>query len=234
MTATPPAVRPPAPRPLTPQPDERREIFVGGFGAAVTDAHLAAAFAPFGVVLETRVVLDRVTGRSKGYGFVTYADADSATRALSAQGLPLDGRPCTVNYATQTDLRRSQTDLRRSQSDLHRSHDDAARRRVEPAVPLAAIAGTPGDKRLFIASLPPSTSEARLRDLAGVLGDVSDCRIVIDRETGQSKGYGFITYHDTNAAANAALLGTLHIDGRRCPVNLASAKAKRLHENRQD
>lgn len=220
------ALAPPVPREsLCPPGHGPSKIFVGGFGPAVTEAHLEAAFAPFGSVLETRVVLDRATGRSKGYGFVTFANSESAADAVNAPGVALDGRPCTVNYATNTDLRRSQDVAPDAQ---HREAPHAPPG-LAPS-PYAFLAGTPGDKRLFIASLPPAVSEERLRELVGVLGEISDCRIVMDRETGQSKGYGFITFYDAQCAAKAALVGTLHIDGRRCPINLASAKAKRSSE----
>jgi RNA recognition motif-containing protein len=55
----------------------RREIlssklFVGGLAWATTDETLAAHFAPFGDVVEAKVIQDRETGRSRGFGFVTY------------------------------------------------------------------------------------------------------------------------------------------------------------------
>ena len=63
-----------------------------------TDDGLKAAFAPFGEVTAVRVVTDRMTGRSKGFGFVTMPDAAQAQAAIDAlNGHELDGRTVRVN-----------------------------------------------------------------------------------------------------------------------------------------
>ena len=55
-----------------------KKLFVGGLAWATTDNSLREAFAPFGEIEEARVVLDRDTERSRGFGFVSYADAEQA------------------------------------------------------------------------------------------------------------------------------------------------------------
>ena len=74
------------------------EIYVGNLAYATTDDGLKAAFAPFGEVTAVRVVTDRMTGRSKGFGFVTMPDAAQAQAAIDAlNGHELDGRTVRVN-----------------------------------------------------------------------------------------------------------------------------------------
>lgn len=74
------------------------EIYVGNLAYATTDDGLKAAFAAFGEVTAVRVVTDRVTGRSKGFGFVTMPDAAQAQAAIDAlNGNELDGRNLRVN-----------------------------------------------------------------------------------------------------------------------------------------
>ena len=59
---------------------------------------IAAAFAAFGEVTSARVVTDRMTGRSKGFGFVEMPNREQAQAAIDAlNGQPLDGRPVRVN-----------------------------------------------------------------------------------------------------------------------------------------
>ena len=58
------------------------EIYVGNLAYATTDEGLQAAFAAFGEVTAVRVVTDRMTGRSKGFGFVTMPDAAQAQAAF--------------------------------------------------------------------------------------------------------------------------------------------------------
>ena len=74
------------------------EIYVGNLAYATTDDGLKAAFAAFGEVTAVRVVTDRMTGRSKGFGFVTMPDATQAQAAIDAlNGKELDGRTVRVN-----------------------------------------------------------------------------------------------------------------------------------------
>ena len=74
------------------------EIYVGNLAYATTDEGLRAAFAAYGEVTAVRVVTDRMTGRSKGFGFVTMPDATQAQAAIDAlNGHELDGRTVRVN-----------------------------------------------------------------------------------------------------------------------------------------
>ena len=74
------------------------EIYVGNLAYATTDESLKAAFAAYGEVTAVRVVTDRMTGRSKGFGFVTMPDDAQAQAAIDAlNGHELDGRTVRVN-----------------------------------------------------------------------------------------------------------------------------------------
>ncbi len=74
------------------------DIYVGNLAYATTDEGLKAAFAAYGEVTSARVVTDRMTGRSKGFGFVEMPDQAQAQAAIDAlNGQPLDGRPVRVN-----------------------------------------------------------------------------------------------------------------------------------------
>lgn len=77
-----------------------KKLFVGSLSWNTTDAGLHDAFAQFGDVSEAKVITDRDTGRSRGFGFVTFNDEEAADRAMSAlNGQELDGRPIVVNEA---------------------------------------------------------------------------------------------------------------------------------------
>ena len=74
------------------------DIYVGNLAYATTDDGLKAAFAAYGEVTSARVVADRMTGRSKGFGFVEMPNREQAQAAIDAlNGQPLDGRPIRVN-----------------------------------------------------------------------------------------------------------------------------------------
>jgi len=76
------------------------KIYVGNLPYSVTDATLESNFAEFGSVSTAKVMMDRETGRSKGFGFVEMASAEVAQAAISAlDGMSVDGRSIVVNLA---------------------------------------------------------------------------------------------------------------------------------------
>ncbi len=88
-----------------------RKLFVGGLSWSTTDTRLKQAFEQFGVIAEAVVITDKDTGRSRGFGFVTYRDASSAKTALTEMnGASLDGREIRVDSAQ--DKRKSRFDER--------------------------------------------------------------------------------------------------------------------------
>jgi cold-inducible RNA-binding protein len=77
-----------------------KKLFVGGLSWNTDDAGLRAAFERFGDIEEAKVIQDRDTGRSRGFGFVTYADGKAAEGAIAQMdGTELDGRTINVNEA---------------------------------------------------------------------------------------------------------------------------------------
>src|SRR4026209_731449 len=77
------------------------KIYVGGLPYATTDAQLQEIFSAHGTVESARVISDKFTGRSRGFGFVEMVNADEAQKAIQAlNGTDLDGRNTTVNEAT--------------------------------------------------------------------------------------------------------------------------------------
>ena len=78
------------------------KLFVGGLAWATSDESLRTHFEEFGEVTETKIVTDRETGRSRGFGFVTYAEEANANEAKDAlNNSELDGRTIRVDHATE-------------------------------------------------------------------------------------------------------------------------------------
>jgi RNA recognition motif-containing protein len=76
------------------------KIYVGNLPYSVTDSTLESNFAEFGGVSSAKVMMDRETGRSKGFGFVEMANVEVAQAAISAlHGMSVDGRSIVVNLA---------------------------------------------------------------------------------------------------------------------------------------
>jgi len=77
-----------------------KKLFVGGISWNTSEDVLREAFERFGEIVEAHIVTDRYTGRSRGFGFVVFAEDASAMQALEQMnGAELDGRPIRVDEA---------------------------------------------------------------------------------------------------------------------------------------
>ena len=82
-------------------------IYVGNLPFEIDDEQLETTFSPYGEVTDATVVLDRMTNRSRGFGFVEMPDSAAAGSAVSSlNGADLAGRPLTVNEARPREDRR--------------------------------------------------------------------------------------------------------------------------------
>ncbi len=76
------------------------KLFVGNLSFNTTENDLQDAFAAHGTVVEANLMVDRMSGRPRGFGFVTMGSPEEAQKAIEAMnGKPLDGRNLTVNIA---------------------------------------------------------------------------------------------------------------------------------------
>src|SRR5690349_3171092 len=76
------------------------KLFVGNLSFNTTENDLQDAFAAHGTVVEANLMMDRVSGRSRGFAFVTMSTPEEAQKAISAMnGSQMDGRALTVNIA---------------------------------------------------------------------------------------------------------------------------------------
>ena len=77
-----------------------KKLFVGGLNFKTTEESLRDAFSKAGEVVSAVVIMDRMTGRSKGFGFVEMANDDEADKAIEMyNNQELDGRKVVVNEA---------------------------------------------------------------------------------------------------------------------------------------
>ena len=87
------------------------KLFVGNLSWSLSEDELHDTFSQYGQIEECRIITDRETGRSRGFGFVTFESADSAEEAMSAlDGADLGGRPMKVNQAKERERRPPRND----------------------------------------------------------------------------------------------------------------------------
>src|SRR6202049_3366871 len=82
------------------RPSMGKKLYVGNLAYSVSDSDLQAMFEPHGAVQSAQVIMDRDTGRSKGFGFVEMGSDQEAQAAIAAlNGKEVEGRALTVNEA---------------------------------------------------------------------------------------------------------------------------------------
>lgn len=78
---------------------DKNKLFIGSLPWAINNDSLRELFAQYGEITEAIVITDRDTGRSKGFGFVTFAKEEDAQKALEMDGKDVEGRQIVVNVA---------------------------------------------------------------------------------------------------------------------------------------
>ena len=166
--------------------DDAAALYVGNLHPYVNEVVLHDAFAPLGAVAEAKIIKDRASGASAGYGFVRFADPAAAEAALAAvNGRLLYGQEVRVNWAFQKEARGGGGSGAASAAGADAADDATA--------------------HLFVGDLPGDCTDRALADaFASRCAGVADARVMWDHTTGRSRGYGFVAFA-SRADAEAAL-----------------------------
>ena len=78
---------------------DKNKLFVGSLPWSINNDSLKTLFEAYGEITEAVVINDRMSGRSKGFGFVTFTNEADAQKALEMNGKEVEGRPIVVNVA---------------------------------------------------------------------------------------------------------------------------------------
>jgi len=175
-------------------------IFVGNLPFGVDSAQLAGLFEQAGSVEMVEVIYDKLTGRSRGFGFVTMSSVQEVEAAVEQfNGYVLDGRSLRVNSG--------------------------------PAPPreLSSPRGPRGEaNRVYVGNLSWGVDNSALANLFNEQGEVLEARVIYDRESGRSRGFGFVTYGSSEEVENAiSNLDGAELDGRRIRVTVAESRPPR-------
>ncbi|XP_057487226.1 28 kDa ribonucleoprotein, chloroplastic-like [Actinidia eriantha] len=183
-----------------PEPPEDAKIFIGNLPYDVDSEKLAQLFEQAGVVEIAEVIYNRETDQSRGFGFVTMSTVAEAEKAVEMfHRYDMNGRFLTVNKAAPRG-----------------SRPERPPRMSEPTF------------RVYVGNLPWDVDSARLEQVFSEHGKVVDARVVYDRESGRSRGFGFVTM-STEAELNDAIanLDGQELGGRAIRVNVAEERPRR-------
>lgn len=175
--------------PAAAESTEIKTVFVGQLAWEVDSETLEAEFEECGEITSAKVISDRISGRSRGFGYVEFASADMAKKALALDGKEIDGRAINVDLATPRPTAAAGSPAG--------GRDGAA-----PPRGRREMSGPPTET-LFVANVPFSATEDDLAAAFEEFGSVTSVRLPIDRNSGLARGIGYVEFESVDAAKKA-------------------------------
>ncbi|OQD78189.1 hypothetical protein PENDEC_c001G05079 [Penicillium decumbens] len=180
---------------------DKRTVFVQQLAARLRTKELMAFFEKVGPVKEAQIVKDRVSGRSKGVGYVEFKSEESVPAAIQLTGQALVGIPVIVQL-TEAEKNRQARNPEASSSSGH-------------SAPF---------HRLYVGNVHFSITETDLQNVFEPFGELEFVQLQKD-ETGRSKGYAFVQFRDPTQARDALeKMNGFDLAGRAIRVGLGNDK----------
>ncbi|KAH7118736.1 RNA-binding protein [Dendryphion nanum] len=173
---------------------EDGKMFIGGLNWETTEQSLKDYFTQFGEVSECTVMRDSTTGRSRGFGFLTFKDPKCVNTVMVKEHY-LDGKI------------------------------------IDPkrAIPREEQERT---SKIFVGGVSQEATEEDFKNFFKQFGRVVDATLMMDKDTGRPRGFGFVTF-DGDAAVDATLQGPLQILGKPIEVKRAQPRGN-MREGEDD
>ncbi|KAI5302143.1 hypothetical protein KEM56_000995 [Ascosphaera pollenicola] len=160
-------------------------MFIGGLNWETTDQSLMDYFSQFGEVQECTVMRDGATGRSRGFGFLTFKDPKTVNTVMVKEHY-LDGKIIDPKRAIPRDEQERTS-------------------------------------KIFVGGVSQDATEQDFKQFFMQFGRVVDATLMIDKDTGRPRGFGFVTF-DSETAVEATLAGPLEILGK--PIEVKKAQPR--------
>ncbi|KAI7323274.1 RNA-binding domain-containing protein [Hortaea werneckii] len=177
-------------RPISMKDDGK--MFIGGLNWETTDESLKSYFTQFGEVIECTVMRDGATGRSRGFGFLTFKDP-KVVNTVMVKEHTLDGKLIDPKRAIPRDEQERTA-------------------------------------KIFVGGVSQDASQEEFANFFRNFGNVLDATLMMDKETGRPRGFGFVTF-DSEAAVDRTLEGPLAICGKPIEVKRAQPRGDMREEN---
>ncbi|KAL8132138.1 hypothetical protein AgCh_007870 [Apium graveolens] len=188
---------------------EAGRLYVGNLPYAMTSSQLADIFAEAGPVISVEIVYDRVTDRSRGFAFVTMAGVEEAKVAIRMfNGSQVGGRTVKVNFP-----------------EVPRGGE---REVMGPRIQSSYQSFVDSPHKLYAGNLSWSVTSQKLKEIFADQPGLLSAKVIYDRQSGRSQGYGFITFESAESVESALNeLNGVDVEGRIMRLNMAEDRARR-------
>jgi len=194
-------------------PVQLGKLFIGGLSFETTDEKLQKYFSQFGPVTSAVVMRDTLTKRSRGFGFVSFKDNESADKAMECTEHIINDRRVEAKRAVPREHIQPRHANSNSQSSSRPSTSDRTSRG--------------SGKKIFVGGLHYDTSDATLRDYFANFGKVDQVQVMYNRETNKSRGFGFVTFESEETVEVVLREKRMHeIDSKSVEVKRAVPKSE--------
>ncbi|KAL3722734.1 hypothetical protein ACJRO7_035014 [Eucalyptus globulus] len=185
---------------------DQRTVFAYQINLKADERDVYEFFSRAGKVRDVRLIMDRISRRSKGVGYVEFYDAMSVPMAIALSGQPLLGIPVMVKPSE-------------AEKNLVQSTAAAA---GGPGGSIGPYSG--GARRLYVGNLHTNLTTEQLKKIFEPFGEVELVQLPLD-ESGHCKGFGFVQFARLEDARNALSLNGLEIAGRTIKVSAITDQA---------
>nr|AAL32533.1 ubiquitin / ribosomal protein CEP52 [Arabidopsis thaliana] len=187
---------------------EEGRLYVGNLPYTITSSELSQIFGEAGTVVDVQIVYDKVTDRSRGFGFVTMGSIEEAKGAMQMfNSSQIGGRTVKVNFPEVP--RGGENEVMRTKiRDNNRSYVDSPH-------------------KVYAGNLGWDLTSQGLKDAFGDQPGVLGAKVIYERNTGRSRGFGFISFESAeNVQSALATMNGVEVEGRALRLNLASEREK--------
>uniref|UniRef100_A0AAG5CWH5 RRM domain-containing protein n=1 Tax=Anopheles atroparvus TaxID=41427 RepID=A0AAG5CWH5_ANOAO len=167
------------PEEMSQEDRDARTVFCMQLSQRIHARDLEEFFSSVGKVRDVRLITCNKTKRFKGIAYIEFKDPESVALALGLSGQKLLGIPISVQ------------------------HTQAEKNRMASLPPAAPPKNPIGPMRLYVGSLHFNITEDMLKGIFEPFGKIDNIQLIMDSDTGRSKGYGFITFHNADDAKKA-------------------------------
>lgn len=169
------------------------KMFIGGLDWDTTEERMKEYFSKFGEVIDHTIMRESSTGRSRGFGFLTFASSSSVDEVVKTQHV-LDGKVID---------------------------------------PKRAIPREEQDKtgKIFVGGIAPEVRPKEFEEFFSKFGTIIDAQLMLDKDTGRSRGFGFVTFDSPDAVDKVCQGRYLDFNGRQIEVKRAEPRGPQQQQN---
>ncbi|KAK3031420.1 hypothetical protein RJ639_036161 [Escallonia herrerae] len=208
---------------------EGGRLYVGNLPYAMTSSQLSEIFQEAGRIISVEIVYDRVTDRSRGFAFVTMGSVQEAKEAIRMfEGSHWISLLVTIFMIVNGGHAPKQVGGRTVKVNFPEVPRGGEREVMGPKIRSSYQGFKDSPHKIYAGNLSWSLTSEKLKDVFANQPGLMSAKVIYDRDSGRSQGFGFVTFasaEEVEAALNA--LNGLEVEGRPIRLNLAEERAPR-------